>query len=303
MMFLAMLLMPGLRGNAGTSFNLVTEIVCCLKRHMAQFLLLGFLMTVNVGGGILAISRVSAITCAIFQPTCPMIAAGISVLLGMEKLIMSKIGTIMLSVVGAIIVTTQGEATSLGESRFDMLGLLFLCLNVGGGAMYMVYQKASGVLEEYSPTFAAGMSFLVASGLFFIAAIITEGLDGVAWRLGDHNLSLLALCYSVVLTTAFNYSVLAWANKESTPTMVTSFQTLQPIFAALLSYTVMGVLLTLGQAIGGVTVIAGLFLNNTMGCHRARSAPRSPQPSVNDSPSIVLGAVPHPTKLGVSSFS
>jgi len=274
-LFLALMLVPGLQDKSSKSSNPFEEIIPCLKNDAKKWLALGTFQTMNIVGAILAISQIPAITFAIFQPTIPILAVGLSIAWGMEKINPIKVASIIVSVVGAIIVLTWkewGQTNNLGsnfavdesEGSTNIAGAFFLLTNLAGGALYAVYQKASGAVDEYSPPFVAGMSFLVATGYIFVAAVIESSFypaNSYVWLLGGHTQSLLALCYAIVLTSAFNYGALAWAIKETTPSMVTSFFTMQPMFTALMSMIFLGVFVTLGQAIGGVAIIAGLLIN------------------------------------------
>lgn len=263
-LFLALMLVPGLQDKSSKSSNPFEEIIPCLKNDAKRWLALGTFQTMNIVGAILAISQIPAITFAIFQPTIPILAVGLSIAWGMEKIDPIKVASIIVSVVGAIIVLTWKESVDESDGSTNIAGAFFLLTNLAGGALYAVYQKASGAVDEYPPTFVAGMSFLVATGYIFVAAVIESSFypaNSYVWLLGGHTQSLLALCYAIVLTSAFNYGALAWAIKETTPSMVTSFFTMQPMFTALMSMIFLGVFVTLGQAIGGVAIIAGLLIN------------------------------------------
>jgi len=260
-MFWTLSIIPELRANPKKPFYPLTEIRIAIKTDGWRFIILGCCMTLNMGGAILAVSRLSAVTCALLQPAVPMVAAIMSIILGVEKFSVPNVCTLMICAVGAIMVVLSGTTASSGQSHISLTGFTFLCINIFGAASYTVMQKHTGVLKSYSPIFVAGMAFLVAAYILWLPAVYSSGLSRSSWSMGDDKIAFGALCYAVILTTAFNYSALAWANKISSPSSVLGFQTLQPVATSLLSYLVLGTLLTTGQALGGCLIIAGLLLN------------------------------------------
>mmetsp|Transcript_96037 Transcript_96037/g.299069 ORF Transcript_96037/g.299069 Transcript_96037/m.299069 type:complete len:348 (-) Transcript_96037:47-1090(-) len=225
-----------------------------------RFFGLGLLLSMNVGGNILALKSLSPITVAIFQPMLPVIAGLAAAVLGIEELSRLKVLGILCATSGAILVVILGHAahghtTVVGGSGLGR-GIPCLLVNVVGGAMYCVFQK--DVLRRYPPIGTATAAFAVAGCIIFIGAVSMEGFDSWAWRLAASRRAFLALLYSIFLTTALNYSLLAWANKQSTPTTVASFQTLQPICAAVLAYIFLHEVLSWGQLGGGLAILVGL---------------------------------------------
>lgn len=232
------------------------------RRDVFRFLGLGLLLGFNIGGNILALKSLSPITVAIFQPMLPVVAGIAASVLGVEELSLIKIIGMAMAICGAVVVVIfskshhNGHGISLVEHADYARGTPCLVLNVVCGALYNVFQK--GVLRSFPPIATAASAFAAASVVIFIGAVSSVGFDSWAWRLGDSWKAVLALLYAIFLATALNYSFLAWANKLSTPTTVTSFQTLQPICAAVLAWFLLGEVLTWGQAGGGLAIICGL---------------------------------------------
>jgi len=231
--------------------------------HRPRVVLLGLLMSCNIGGNLLALERLPALTVSVFQPLLPIVASVASALLGIETLTVFRAVGITLASGGAVVVVVMGarhgEGHDIGRAvDGDYLrGLPCLMLNVCGGGLYVVLQKA--VVHLYPPALVASAAFFVAAVVLLLGALCTAAFDPLAWRLGDSGGALFALLFSVFLTTAYNYTVLAWATRESSPATVTSFQTLQPVAAALMSWLVLHQGLTPGHAIGGAAIVLGLF--------------------------------------------
>ncbi|CAJ1341578.1 unnamed protein product [Effrenium voratum] len=245
---------PALRPAPDLPFDPVRAVAQSLQLDGGKFFLLAVLIGMNTLGGLLAVSRLPAIVCAIMQPSMPVIAVIISCSSGVEPWSSGKVLCVLVSAAGAVIVVSHGH--DLPSHLSSMLGWFFLFVNVTTGAAYSVFQKHTGLLQKYSPMFVAGVSFLLAG-----CALLPAALADVDTSHSFRPLSLLALAYVVVFGTAYNYSIGAWANKVTRPSFVTAFHTLQPVATSLLNYLLFGVSLTAGQAFGGATIIVGLLAN------------------------------------------
>ena len=92
-------------------------------------------------------------------------------------------------------------------------------------------------------------------GLCSMYFILTGELDVFAVPVS----SIGPLLYVVFITSSTCYGLLSWANKHSSPTLVTSFWPLQVPGVAFLSYIFFDELLSATDALGAVLIIAGLL--------------------------------------------
>mmetsp|Transcript_18223 Transcript_18223/g.42725 ORF Transcript_18223/g.42725 Transcript_18223/m.42725 type:complete len:335 (+) Transcript_18223:179-1183(+) len=261
LMMLTLCCIPAARSRADKPFYPVSEIVRCLRSDGDKFFLLACLLGLNTIGGLMAVARLPAIVCAIFQPILPVIAAVMSTLLGIEPWSTGKAICICVCTMGATIVIVSGHelrVLGLSSSSSTQVGWLFLAVNITAGAAYSVVQKQCGVLRNYSPIFVAGVSFLIAACGILPSACYSAP-TAKDWLCTDRLITQMALAYAAVFVTAYNYSVSAWANKISSPTTVVAFQTLQPVATCCLNYAVYGLHLTFAQALGGSAIVAGLL--------------------------------------------
>ena len=67
-----------------------------------------------------------------------------------------------------------------------------------------------------------------------------------------------ALAYAILMTSAFNYGLQTFANKHSSPTLVTAFFPLQIVFTALFSFAAIGKRPATSDYVGALLIIAGL---------------------------------------------
>jgi drug/metabolite transporter (DMT)-like permease len=226
-----------------------------------RFAFLGLLMAANVCGFIFGASQLPALTCSIFQPTVPVVAMIVSALCGVEVITRYKLVSVLLCVVGAIVVVYFSEnphsAETKEESTSKALGVAAILLNVSSAASYFVAQKK--MLEFYSPLLITAATYAMASFFTLLAACASSGADWNAWSLRGDYVAWTYAGYGMCLATAFNYSVLAWINKHTSPTTVTTSATLQPIATVCLSWGILAIPITAVQAIGGCCIGLGLL--------------------------------------------
>ena len=83
-------------------------------------------------------------------------------------------------------------------------------------------------------------------------------LDPSRWSFVHHPTALAALAYAIFLTSALNYALQAFANKHSSPTLVTAFFPMQIVFTALFSWLLLGVAPRPADCAGAAMIVAGL---------------------------------------------
>lgn len=249
--------MPGLRAADKTK-SLTSVIRDLSSRDICRFAFLGLLLAGNICGFITASSFLPALTCSIFQPTMPIFAMIFSLILGVENVTIHKFAGVTCSIFGAICVVVLGRTPTPKEFMSNLTGMLCLLGGVMSTAAYFVCLK--DVVRSHKPVFATAMAYMSASAIVFFAAITKCGFHKETWLLGSEHKVWMGVAYAVLLTTAFNYSVTAWANQRTTPMTVTAFTTLQPMAATICSWILLGVGLTRSQMLGGICIVFGLLL-------------------------------------------
>ena len=231
-------------------------IHCRDARLMLQIFACGLM---GIGGqlpfivGIAVIGEQGADTAAIFQPMSPVATISLAVLLGAERASISKLVAILFVIGGAVLVVDFASV-----SADSLVGVACLLLNVILVAGWLALQKLlllRGIpfLPLIALTYAAGAIcvMLLAVPIFggSPALFAVNGRDGIA------------LAYSVVLSSALCYFMLAWASQHLDPSHVSLWQVLQPITTAVLSLIFLHEVMTLRQIGGGALIAVGLVVS------------------------------------------
>ena len=269
-------------------------IVWPRREDAGTFVLLGVL-GVYIGQMFLTMSLqyISAINAALLQPSQPVLTTLLAAVFGVEPLGLGtlhgqlKLVGIMLAAGGAVFTVycdsmadaaARHNGTTTREHRAAASDLIFgnglLIAQCLSGACYQLLQKhlLSSAKTEYPPLSVAGVGYLVGAVAIGLVLPVCHA-DAASWSwLWRSPTSAYALAYAIFMTSAFNYALQAYANKHSSPTLVTAFFPLQVVFAALLSWLVFGKLPRTTEYIGGMMILVGLAAVTAGRVHQARLA-------------------------------
>jgi drug/metabolite transporter (DMT)-like permease len=167
----------------------------------------------------------SAFAASILSATIPIFAAAFAIALGMERARLRTGAGIALAIVGVLCLTGIGSIDR---------GAVAISLNCLVYALYIVLSKP--VIERLgTPTFVAW--------LFTWGALVMAPFGGpllVRGALHWSGLAWLYVAFFVAVPTIVAYLLNAWAIGRATPTVVTVYVYLQPVFAALLQFVQLG---------------------------------------------------------------
>lgn len=219
---------------------------------------IGFCSFVNVVGTVLALQYISAVQYAMMQPLIPVVATVLSASLGLEIITVVK-GVGILCAVGGAVMTEAWSSKSDSDSNDVIIGTLIVCLQVFCMANIIVFQKP--ILHKYDGALLTFSYYSLGSGFTILLCICWYSRFSVSDLYFDGAmLPWLALAYSTVFATFYAYNAYSWAGSKVSPAITTVYNTLQPIGTTILSYLILGDIITIPQGLGGFLVIIGLIV-------------------------------------------
>lgn len=238
------------------------------RREWGVLALLGFLgVFSNQVLFILGLRHTTATNAAILMPSIPVFAAALAVLLGVEAPKALRLFGVGLSVAGAVVMLDPAGFSLAGNTLWGNGLILLNCLAY---ALYLVLQAP--VLERLNPLTVVAWAFLF--GGIGTLALSVPSLMAIPF--GDVPASVWwALLFIVTIPSGVNYALNTWALKRSSPDLVATYTTLQPVAAALLAAAFLDETAGLRELAGFVLIVGGLVVVSRAGGGRSEEVRKS----------------------------
>jgi drug/metabolite transporter (DMT)-like permease len=187
----------------------------------------------------------TAFASAVLGVTIPVFTAGLSVAFGVEAPSAQTAIGLLLAIAGVLFLTGGGSLD---------LGALAIAANCLSYSLYIVFSKS--VVQRVG-------ALTLVTWLFSWGAVLFAPLGGPALLRGamawdNHAWGLVAVIVGV--PTIIAYSANAWALGRSSPTLVTVYVYLQPLFTALLQWLQLGDAVTARALVASVPIFAGVVV-------------------------------------------
>ncbi|KAK6129889.1 hypothetical protein DH2020_036360 [Rehmannia glutinosa] len=230
---------------------------------------------------------------AAIQPAVPVFTFILALMMGTETVNLrkvegqTKLGGTLVCISGAILMAmfrgpavlgskesdlaAQGEISAKGQPEpaawlmsslldlgIDSWHLWVLCL-IGDCicmAAYLAFQAP--LLAKYPATISVTAYSYFFGALFMAVTALFMTNESTDWNLTRSE--AFAVCYAGILTSALLNGLMTWSNKILGPALVSMYNPLQPAVSAFMSRVFLGSPIYLGSILGGLLVIAGLYL-------------------------------------------
>lgn len=229
-------------------------------KHLGRFVLCGASMFGNVFLNVWALTMTSPSIVALLQPTQPIFASILATCLKQEHMTGRKAIGILLCVAGGASTVLQSGGSG-GPLNWGSLVVLAQCAS---GANYVVQQRPL-VHAGYSPLIVSSCSYVIASlftvvvGLVYFLAMPADDRQDIQWW-DSSPFFAAVLLYCVLLTTVYNYVMIAWVTGKLGATVVTLFTLCQGIFACGAELALFGTPILPMQFAGATAIFSGLFV-------------------------------------------
>ena len=202
--------------------------------------------------GISVLGKHGADTASVFQPMSPIATVAVAVLFGAERGSVAKMAALLLSIGGAVLTVDFAHL-----SADSLVGIGCLLLNVVGIAGWLTIQK---LLLLRGVSFLPLIALTYSAGAVFVALIALPAFGSTPAFFAVNGRNAIALGYSVFLSSALCYFMIAWASQHLDPSYISLWQVVQPITTAILSLIFLNEAMTARQIGGGALIALGLVV-------------------------------------------
>jgi len=223
---------------------------------------------------ILGIYYTNANIASVFQPAIPVWTALLAIVVRIEPFPefrtlrgWAKCLGILLAAAGAIVMSVQKSSGTAPANEgisnsVYFLGYIFLMGNTLSMAIYVLVQKKF-IFERDESCWKTKPVTVTAWSYMFGA--IFMGLASLYYIHKPEKFTyfpkeeIYPILYAIFIASSLCYLLISWCNMQISASLVTATWPLQVLFCAILSYVVLGEVLTAIEFFGGTFIIAGLM--------------------------------------------
>ncbi len=182
----------------------------------------------------------------------------LSALLLRERVPRTTWYAVLLATAGLAVLSLRGVSLGIGE-----------VLTLGCAVVYALHILGLGRLS--TPSNATGMA-AVQMNVIAVLCVLAAVPDGITWPHGTGQWA--SVVYMAVAAGALALWVQTWAQAHMSATRAAIVMTFEPVFAALFAVLLGGEALTVRMLVGGLLVLAAMYLVELLG---RRADQRSPE--------------------------
>lgn len=227
-------------------------------KDWGYFALLGFLgITFHQWLQSTGLLTAQATTTAWIVATTPVFMALLGLVLLREMLILYQVAGIFLATFGVLLVVTNGDLAVLTTGNFGTQGDFLVLISALNWAVFSTLSRSG--LQKHPATrmmfFVMGFGWLFTSILFFTTSGL-EQISSIPWD------GWVAILFLGILCSGIAYIFWYDALKDLPVAQTGAFLYLEPIVTVIVAAIVLGEALLLASAIGGITILVGVWLVN-----------------------------------------
>lgn len=244
----------------------ILGITVALKKQFAlpngkdwgYFALLGFLgITFHQWLQSTGLLTAQATTTAWIVATTPVFMALLGLIILKESLVLHQMAGIFLATLGVLLVVTKGDLSTLTVGKFGTTGDFLILISAINWAVFSTLSRSG--LKKHPATrmmfFVMSFGWLFTSILFFSTSGLSQ-IPGIPWH------GWIAILFLGVFCSGIAYIFWYDALKDLPVAQTGAFLYLEPIVTVIVAAIVLGEILLPASAIGGITILIGVWLVN-----------------------------------------
>ena len=191
---------------------------------------------------------------AIIMTCTPLIALPMSYFFLGEKVTRGKVLGIVLGFSGALYMILQGAPSAKASN--PMLGNALIFLNATAFTYFLVYIKS--LRKKYQLITLLKWVFLF--GTIGLIPFSFSGVMEQSWALPENV--IYSILYVVLGITFLTFLLNIFSLKHLSPNVVTAYIFIQPVLTAIMSYFIMGTLVSVGECVAAAIIFAGVYFTS-----------------------------------------
>lgn len=227
-----------------------------VMKNLVQIAPLSLLASANIALFTIGIKMTTATIAGILYAGAPLLISFISYSLLQEKLVLKKIIGIFIGFTGVIVIVFLPIIESGKTFAGNLTGNLIIVTAVVCWSFYLAFSKKLHL--DHSP-FRIVSIFIIVTTVVLMPFFFMDLKTNYGWWENIGLNSLLAMFYVTILGTIITYVLTQHAIKHGGSIFASMIFYLQPVFAFLFAFILLGEKLTSGIIIGGGLALFGVF--------------------------------------------
>lgn len=226
------------------------------KKDLKMFLTLGIVGMVGYHVFFfLSLKFTTATNSSLIGAINPIVTTVLACIFLKEKVNRKNIIGILMSLLGVILITTNGNLSLLLSLKFN-IGDILMIIAVICWASYGILSKKA--LEVYSPIKITSYAFLTCT-IILVPFVILEK----PWTfIQDTTINgWISILYMAIFPSVFGYLIQQMSNKKIGPTKTSLYINLVPVFSMILAFFILGEEISIIKIGAGILIISGICTN------------------------------------------